>query len=178
MKLRAITCEQCSAPLEVPAKATSAKCGYCNSVLHLDQPQSQSLKSSGTDSGNLETIRLQNELERLDREWMMQRQSFMIKGKDGEMSIPDTTMIFASSFGIVFAGFWTLATLFIFPPFALFGGFMIFMIITQTAKAKEKMPQYKIAHSQYRRKRQEILSQLNQDDPPGIDNFIQDLSFN
>lgn len=178
MKLRAITCEQCSAPLEVPAKATSAKCGYCNSLLHLDQPQPHALKSSENDSSNLDTIRLQNELERLDREWMMKRESFMIKGKNGEMSIPDTTMLVASGFGIVFAGFWTLFTLFVFPPFALFGGFMIFLIITQTAKAKKKMEQYKVAHSQYRRKRQEILSQLHQEDPPGIDNYLQDLSFN
>ena len=40
---------------------------------------------------DVDVIRIQNEIERLDREWVMSREKFMVRGKDGEMSVPSKT---------------------------------------------------------------------------------------
>src|SRR5690606_14968512 len=39
-------------------------------------------------AGNLKVIELQNDLERLDREWSFRKEGFMVTGKDGSRSLP------------------------------------------------------------------------------------------
>ncbi|HBN75822.1 MAG TPA: hypothetical protein DD473_08390 [Planctomycetaceae bacterium] len=177
MKLSAINCEQCRAPLEVPMKATSVRCGYCNSQLILNRSQSHPADVPANNTGCQELDPLQKELEQLDNEWKKKRQSYMDNTQDGEIFIPHQTMLLAI-IGFTVMCFWTCYALYRFPILALFGGFAIFAFSAQFNLARKEIKQYQTAHSAYRMKRQEILSQIGQNNPPGIDNFIQDLSFN
>lgn len=177
MKLSAINCEQCRAPLEIPTKATSVRCGYCNSQLILKRSQSHPAEVPANNTEYQELNPLQKELEQLDNEWKRKRQSYMDKTQDGEIFIPHQTM-FSAVIGFIVMFFWAYYALYRFPILALFGGFAIFAFAAQFNLARKEIKQYQRAHSTYRMKRQEILSQIGQNNPPGIDNFIQDLSFN
>ena len=59
---------------------------------------------------NTDYIKLQNELERIDREWSQEKESFMVRGKDGQISVPSRTASLVG--GIMVVGFGILWTLF------------------------------------------------------------------
>src|SRR4051812_36885496 len=70
-------------------------------------------KSSAPDhaqqmSEQLQEVRYQNELARIDREWEMERQRYMITTKYGRLIVPTTGMaIGVIVVALVFGGLWT-----------------------------------------------------------------------
>src|SRR5690349_5115522 len=86
-----VVCNHCGAPLEMQADTRFITCTYCGAKLQLHRsPTSiytevlESLDQRTQQMAqDLDVIKRQNELERLDREWMMQRESMMITGKNG-----------------------------------------------------------------------------------------------
>ncbi len=176
MKLLATVCNGCGAPLEVPKGTRSVRCGYCNTHLRIEDRHTETMADDRADASTLEKIRQQNDLERLDREWMMQRQNFMVKGKDGEMSLPGKAHLFGTGFVVLFGLFWTVFAGAIFPPMALFGIIFVGFAIFQGIHVQKKLNDYTEAHRFYRRSRQQILQDLDVNDAPGINDYLKDLS--
>jgi len=86
-------CSHCGATLRVAQDATHVSCQYCHAeliVLHDGAAvTTRLLGEMKQDLGQkLDVLRVQNELERLDREWTLQRESFMVSGQHGARSIP------------------------------------------------------------------------------------------
>ncbi len=84
MKLEALSCNKCGAPLDVPSSANFATCSYCNSRLaikreggaHYTEVLDRIDTRTERMSGDLTAVRLHSELERLDREWHQADQGF------------------------------------------------------------------------------------------------------
>jgi hypothetical protein len=163
---RFATCAHCGSKLEIKRSGSA----YFTSVLdRLDQ-------TTRDMAGNLEVIKLQNELERLDREWEMQRQSFAIRDKDGNTTYPSTTgSIIGGVIGVGIGILWTIMAIAItsgapdFGPFAiarivfpLFGLLFVAAGIASLIKGGSSARRYADAESQYRAQRADLERKADQ----------------
>ena len=169
-ELISLTCNNCGAPIEAPKSSKFLTCGHCGSRLAIKSSSSaiytevldviEEIKEQNQDiSENLEAIRLQNDLERLDRDWQRDYDRFARRDKRGRQTEPNA--IGATITGIVvtvFAVFWmgtatSMGAPAIFPLFGmLFIGFGIFTIIGGNIQAKK----YSKAKRHYQRERQNL----------------------
>ena len=165
-------CIKCGANLRVPPDANLVCCQYCNSELQVVRDGSvlttrllESMEEMKGDLGHkLEILRVQNEIERLDREWDLQRHEFMVHGKNGS-SIPSSAGSLIG--GLVAAGFglfWIVSAGSIGAPFPLmlFGGIFIVFAIVGAVKGMDKASRHKSADTQYQERRRSLLSQLRE----------------
>jgi DNA-directed RNA polymerase subunit RPC12/RpoP len=78
MEIQSVRCNHCGAPLEVGMETRFVTCQFCNSQLEVKRTESTVFTeeiakiSQNTErmAGSLEVLELQNDLERLDREWI------------------------------------------------------------------------------------------------------------
>lgn len=172
MKLLALTCNHCGAPIEVPAKTNFVTCQFCSTRLKIHaegngaytEVLEQLTETTNRISDNTEVIRLQNELERIDREWTMGRDRYMVKGKDGHMSVPTKTgTVFSGIFFMIVAGIMSVALLSSpFPIFALFPLAMIVFAVFSLGNAMQKADQYDRSKRSHERRRMDIIRELDQ----------------
>ena len=99
MKVTKVCCQGCGADLQIDESIRFVTCNYCNArleVVHdatvthtrqLDKIE----RTTDQLAGNMKVIELQNDLERLDREWDNQRNSLLVRGKNGHVSEPSST---------------------------------------------------------------------------------------
>jgi len=115
MKTINLTCNHCGAPLEVAEGTNFVTCRFCSSRLAVEHSDSAFYtrvieaieQQTNALSQDLETIKVQNEIERLDREWQMQREQLCHRGKDGQLREPTVTAsIFGSVIFALFGVFW------------------------------------------------------------------------
>jgi hypothetical protein len=174
MKVTKVCCQGCGADLQVDESIRFVTCNYCNArleVVHdttvthtrqLDKIE----RTTEQLAGNLKIIELQNDLERLDREWDNQRNGLLVRGKDGHISEPSSVgTIIAGIIGILFGIFWmgltsSLNAPVFFPFFGLvFIGVAIFGMINGTTKANA----YQDGLRAYEVKRQRLVARLEQE---------------
>ena len=99
MQLETIACNNCGAPLQIPASVQFVTCNHCGSQLAVRRGDSASYteKLDKIDvrtekmAQELAQLRYDSELAKLDREWEEERKQYLIKGKDGQTSEPDAT---------------------------------------------------------------------------------------
>jgi LSD1 subclass zinc finger protein len=128
MELVSLVCGHCGAPLEVPEGTRYVTCGYCSSKLEVHRSGGaiytevlEALQRRTEEiADDVEILKLQNELERIDREWQIEREKRLVHGKHGtrEPSVAGSVLlgIVCLGLGLVFlvAGTKT-------PPLILFG---------------------------------------------------------
>ena len=130
MELLSLACGHCGAPLQVPEGTRYVTCGYCSSKLEVHHSGGaiytevlEALQKRTEEIANdVEILKLQNELERIDREWQTDRESCMIRGKDGSLSEPSPvvgTVVFTVLIGIAIV--WMIAAASQSSPTAFFG---------------------------------------------------------
>lgn len=91
-----VRCQNCGSPLQVNDSIRFVTCGYCHSELQVIRDAStihtevlQKIeKNTATTVSQLKVIELQNEIERLDREWEMWKQQNLSRNQDGTMTEP------------------------------------------------------------------------------------------
>jgi hypothetical protein len=116
MKLLSLTCQHCGAPLEVPAKITQLTCQFCGTRLKVERTGSAAYTEAIGDlvqqmarvTDNTDQLKIEQEIARLDRDWMMNRERFMVRGKDGQLDVPTRTS--AAIAGVIIVAFgivWT-----------------------------------------------------------------------
>lgn len=96
MKTTKVCCQGCGADLEVDESIRFVTCNFCGSRLEIvhdpTTTHSRLLEEIGEKteriSEDLKVIRLQNDLEQLDREWAQERETYMTTNKDGSRSKP------------------------------------------------------------------------------------------
>jgi hypothetical protein len=114
VKLLALNCKQCGAPIEVLATAESVTCDFCEarlSVQHtggtsftqaLDELRERTRKLEKT----LGVRTVDKSLRRLDRSWRRRRKGFMVEGRDGMLRVPRRwEASFVMITGVVFSSF-------------------------------------------------------------------------
>ncbi len=146
-----LCCQGCGADLQVTEDVRFVTCNYCQSKLEIVRDASVTHtrvlekleRTTERIAGNLKVIELQNDLERLDREWESERSSMMVRGENGQVSAPSTAAsviggIFAIGFGIFFMVSTSFMGLSLFSVFGLiFAGIGIFNLIQGSAKASK-----------------------------------------
>ena len=166
METVALTCNNCGASLEVQESIRFVTCNYCKSRLEIKRSESacftQVLEEVRDDvhdmAEDLETIRLQNELERIDREWDMEREGYMIHTKHGKVS-PESGggagAIIGGIIAIVFGIFWISMTSKMGAPgiFPLFGLVFIGIAVVSIASGASKSQTYSSAKQKYQARR-------------------------
>lgn len=174
MKVTKVCCQGCGADLQIDESIRFVTCNYCNArlevvhdstVTHTRQLDNIE-RTTARMADNLKVIELQNDLERIDREWDNQRNSLMVRGKDGHAAEPSSAgSMVGGIVTIVFGIFWMSMTLSMGAPsfFPLFGlifiGFAIFSMINGTVKAST----YQREQGEYEARRQSLLARLEQE---------------
>lgn len=173
MELISVRCNHCGAPLQIPAEARFVTCMYCKSELTVQRNEGaistevlQRIEQK-TDrmADNLGVLRLQGELELLDREWQMKRETMLVRDRRGKLVEPGGSsklagcaiaflmapIIMLASIGSAFSSNNSVAPVLI---FALVIGVMI-----NIARRKKRSP-YKLALAEYEQRRAGLLEQL------------------
>ncbi len=185
MKLLALNCNRCGAPLEVPQKAKFITCTFCQTQLSIQRSggaaYTEALEELGERTEQLvddvEVLKLQGELNRLDREWMKHRERYMVRTQEGVMVVPSQSK---SQVGkvilVVFGSIFTLVGLFmasgvmamsgviglVFMIFPLFGvGFIILGVVMCNRYAK-KAAEFEEARRAYEEERRELSLRLDE----------------
>ncbi|MCW1921344.1 hypothetical protein OKA05_02195 [Luteolibacter arcticus] len=173
MKITKVCCQGCGADLQVDETIRFATCNYCHARLEIVHDptvtHTRLLENIGRTTeqmaGNLRVIELQNDLERLDREWENRRESFMVTGKHGHRSLPSeagsiTGGVIAIVAGVVWMSFAAgMGAPFPFPLFGLlFIGFAIFGMINGTSKASG----YRDAKRSFNERRNNLIRQIEE----------------
>jgi LSD1 subclass zinc finger protein len=118
MKLLALNCNRCGAPLEVPEKAKFVTCTFCQTQLAVQRSggaaYTEALEKlderTEQIADDVEILKLQAELDRLDREWTSGRERYMRADNNGVMSVPTragalAVMLISTVGGIAFTAF-------------------------------------------------------------------------
>ncbi len=108
MTLISVSCNHCGAPLEISEETKFVTCRHCNrqlAVKHSDssiftEVLTQLAERTADMADDLKIIQLQNDLERLDREWEVESRQYMIRGKNGHTSRP-SPLVFTAIGGVV-----------------------------------------------------------------------------
>lgn len=173
MKVTKVCCQGCGADLQIDESIRFVTCNYCHArleVVHdatvthtrqLDKIE----RTTEQLADNLRVIELQNDLERLDREWDSQRQTLLVRSKHGNLSEPSAAG--SMVVGVVVVGFgifWTIMAASMGAPgfFPLFGlvfiGFAIFGMISGTNKAER----FRSGQADYASRRADLIARLDQ----------------
>jgi transcription elongation factor Elf1 len=96
VQVASVSCNHCGAPLHLPADTRFATCSYCGArleVLHqggaaytrvLDDIDQRTRRIEAS----VDELNHREQLDQLDREWMLARDRYMIRDKNGNMSLP------------------------------------------------------------------------------------------
>ncbi len=135
MKLIALNCNHCGAPLEVPETANFVTCSFCETRLAVERTETtysttvleQLQRKTTSLSREVAHLRLENELERLRREWEERRPSLMVRTQEGGLCVPNErvgqfTAVFCFTLGIAAILFTVVKWSLIPTAFALFFG--------------------------------------------------------
>ena len=115
----------------------------------------------------MEVIKLQNQLEQLDREWMLQRESFMVTSKTGGRHLPTKGShmvggIFPAVFGVIWIGF--AASMGAPGVFPLFGIVFIAFALFSTVSSLGKVKGCQNAHTRHQTHRRQLQQRLRQEE--------------
>lgn len=115
----------------------------------------------------LEELKLQNAVSRLDREWELERERYMVAGRYGYRYVPNRAMSIVGGVLIVgFGVFWTAGASAIaggfdgvFSLFPLFGILFIVTGIGMSIYSYSKASQYERAYQDYQQRRADLLAE-------------------
>jgi hypothetical protein len=163
-----LCCQGCGADLQVTDEIRFVTCNYCQSKLEIVRDTSVTHtrvlekleRTTERIAGNLKVIELQNDLERLDREWETARTGMLVRDKHGNVSEPSAAAstvggLIAIVGGVVFTiASGSMGTPMLFPLFGLlFVGVGIFNLISGPVKASE----YRDLRQRYETQRQRMI---------------------
>lgn len=179
MKIIALNCNHCGAPLEVPAKARFVTCGFCEAKLaveHTGNSYSTSVledlkQTTEQIARDVAAIKSSTAIEKLDAQWERSRSQHMVTGKHGHQSLPTKGGAIAA--GVFIAGFglfWTIMAAGItgaggrmgapgvFRIFPLFGILFIAFGLFNAFRIYSKAESYEKDIRDYQRQRRELIS--------------------
>jgi DNA-directed RNA polymerase subunit RPC12/RpoP len=184
LKVESLMCNNCGAPISVPESARYVTCGHCGSQLVIRRTESAHFtevlqrldERTEQMSESLEAIQLQNELERIDREWQIEREKYRIEGRNGTSTLPSggsaLVAVIAGVVAVLFGVVWTNMASSMGAPgwFPFFGLIFILAAFVGVASNVMKASRYSRAEQTYLRRREEVLRRLKESQeytPPG-----------
>lgn len=156
---RFVTCAHCGSRLEVHRTGSAA---YTQVLDQINQ-RTQHIEQQ------VEALRLQQELEQLDREWERQRAGLLDRDQQGHTSVPGTAGAIVGPFIIcVFGVIWIAMAASAGAPGAMpLMGFVIIVVgIIAALVGVGKASRYQDAETAYQSRRRALLARLNQSPEP------------
>ncbi len=106
------------------------------------------------------TIKLQNELERIDREWEMERGGLLVTDKHGRSSVPSTAhllgFVLVAGFGVA----WTIFAANLSPPMAIFGIVFVIIALVGGLNTTRKAGVYRRQKGNWEGRRRKLLAEI------------------
>ncbi|MEO0662831.1 MAG: hypothetical protein AAFZ87_14945 [Planctomycetota bacterium] len=176
MRTVALTCNRCGAPIQAPDSLRFVTCSHCNTRLKIQTSGGATYTELLEDmretqvemAADLDTIQLQNELDRVDREWADEQRGFETVDKRGRRRLPsDEPGTVGILFGLVMAFFMVgmLATALSNDAPSIFPIFIIGMLVVlgiNVLKGFHDSEKYADARKAHERRRGRILSELRE----------------
>lgn len=173
METLSVRCNHCGAPLEIGGGTRFVTCQFCHSHLEVKRTDSSVFteevakiaENTGRMAESLEVIELQNEIERLDREWAQKEAGYIVHGKHGPHR--PSSSPFGLAFGIFAACFAFVIALFAaqIPHGGIFwvlpAGMGIFILFT-AVRNMNKGAELEQAESKHRAHRATLVANLRQ----------------
>lgn len=171
-ELIALSCGHCGAPLSIPGDARFVTCTHCNSRLEVQNTGSaaytrvleQVAERTEALAEQVETLKQQHELERIDREWEMEREKYLIHGKHGRVYEPGEATATAQQVFVVFwcviVGGMGLVFFLVFPPLALVPFGMIAFALWGMSNNQKKAAEFREASQAYQQRRRAFLERI------------------
>lgn len=171
METLSVRCNHCGAPLEVGAKTRFVTCQFCNSSLEVKRTDNSIFteevakiaENTGRMAESLEVIKLQNEIEQLDREWGIEQANHMVNSRTGPRTPGNPvfglafTLFFAVVCFLMASGFASSgAGIFTIVPIGM-GVFALIAGVMGMARGEER----KTAESGYQKRREELTRRLD-----------------
>lgn len=166
-------CNNCGAPLQVQASTKFCTCSFCGSHLKLRQEGGTvfcevlgELKArTERIEDDVRRIRLNQELEALDREWEQEEEQFSTRQKDGSYVLPSKSDALlkgavAAVAGVVWMGFASNTGAPVYVP--LLGLFVIGMGIHLGIQGMQKADQFEKRKHIYQQRRARLLREIDQ----------------
>ncbi|WP_372717560.1 hypothetical protein [Novipirellula sp.] len=168
--LESLTCNSCGAPMQVPQSARFVKCNHCGAQLAVHRDRDVTFteavdkltETTQSLSEQVSQLTANQKIADLDRQWELQRNDFMITGKNGRTHLPtEGTAMVGGIVAVVFGGFWTVMAFAITSRspfgmakiFPLFGLVFIAVGIFGAIHASNKASEYKRAKRRYESER-------------------------
>lgn len=175
MRLIALSCNHCGAPLEVPKSANFLTCTYCETRLKVHHEGgaafTESLESIDQRTRDIaedvEAIRAHQEMEQLDRDWMMDRVKYQTRSENGELSVPTAGGAIIGAVAVsIFGVFWIVMAINMGAPFffPLFGVFFIVVALTGGFGVAAKAKAFGQRQHEYQRQRRELQRRMRDRD--------------
>lgn len=177
-----VSCNQCGAPLEVPRGTRFLTCNYCSARLEVHQSESASYTSvleaiqeqTNRMAQDLGAIRLQHELEQLDRQWALEREQYLSRRKDGTTSEPGSGAAGAIAAGLFLVIFVIMGVgtgmemmkdsyapgFVVFVPFAM-AAFAVVAFVAAIVTSAQRAAQYSEARQRYENRRAKLLAEID-----------------
>ena len=158
MKLLALTCHHCGAPIQVPANARSTTCEFCASKLTVkSQRNKHETETLEAMHNELTELRVKERMRTLDEDWRRRRKRLMVQDKQGRSHVPTTggamtIAVLATIFGFFAAIFLTPIVLVGVVPFR-------FIATHHYTRAVE----YERQHRRYLNRRRDVARKLRRD---------------
>ena len=174
METLSVRCNHCGAPLQVSDATRFVTCQFCHSSLEVKRTENSIFteevakiaENTGKMAESLEVIALQNEIEKLDREWGIEQMNSMVPSHTGPRPLGNPW--FGLAFTIFFAAVcFSMASfassipvsdmpgIFIFVPVGM-GLFALFAGVSGVLKGETR----KEAQTSYQQRRSELEHQL------------------
>jgi hypothetical protein len=180
VKIESLNCNNCGAPLAVPATANYVTCKHCQSQLVVRRTESASSTELARLSDSTERLTEQvaelsfrQELDSLDRAWERERESLLMQSKNGKPYEPSAffggIMLFAGGGMIILGLGGLIAGAGKLPLAALIGLVLCLIGIYHYGSAVN----FSAAERQYQRKRSQLLARKGHSAPmrdPSIGN--------
>ena len=101
MKLISLVCNHCGGTLEIPEETRYLTCQFCKTNLMVESSGNAFFTSEleeldrKTDqiADEVESLKRENDINRLDRNWESQKEKFMVTDKDGHKRLPTKTIV-------------------------------------------------------------------------------------
>jgi len=172
MKTVNVPCNNCGASLKLAANTKFLSCNYCGSSLKVIRSSGSTFTEvlEGIDEKTTQIaqdtriIRIQNDLELLDREWEKKRKSLMVLNSNDKRIVPNELDVqmgaFFSFFSLLVSGI--LAYNLEFPPIFGIGFLLAIILLAYSVNHNSKLAKYRHAAEEYQQARNALIKSLNE----------------
>jgi len=162
MTLTSSNCQQCGAPLEFWDASQSVTCQYCLSVIERGQPDVSCDQKPLSDAVN--SIKFDQALANLERDWERRRRSYISHDKYGAAEIPTragavVSMLFGVGFGVALLFVLLTTHVGAFLPFSI--AMIVFSLFGGVASLC-RASLYEEAESHYKQMRTQLMAEYLQ----------------